>query len=214
MPLASVRFPHPPLLQATSPKPSPSSKLILPLSFRLKLKIRMIFQITLLTKTLFKFPFLTFASFIQSVLDQIKVHACFVLFTICTLKKELVSECIFFRNLYWVLSLSLILYLCTSHTNEVLFPTSHNAPCLPRPKFCIIFNFSQDYCSTHEKKLRRNLSGNWVIWIFSGLKIKITQLPGRFRLENKGYVKLWGANKVYLLWEMCKNSSFVHHQRF
>ena len=95
MPLASVRFPHPPLLRATSPKPSPSSNLKVPLSFRLKLKIRMIFQITLLTNTLFKFPFLTLASFIYSVLEQIKLHAFFVLFTICTLKKERVSEYIF-----------------------------------------------------------------------------------------------------------------------
>ena len=119
MPLASVRFPHPPLLQATSPKPSPSSKLILPLSFRLKLKIRMIFQITLLTKTLFKFPFLTFASFIQSVLDQIKVHACFVLFTICTLKKELVSEYIFKIRMHFlskpVLSFISLSYLISLH---------------------------------------------------------------------------------------------------
>ena len=125
------------------------------------------------------------------------------------------SECISFKTcIEFYLSLSLILYLCKLHTNEVLFPTSHNTPCLPRPKFWIIFNFSQDYCSTHEKKLRRNLSGNWVISIFSRLKIKITQLPGGLRLKNKGYAKPWGANKVYLLWEMCKNSSFVHHHRF
>ena len=100
------------------------------------------------------------------------------------------SECIFFQNLYGVK-----LYLCKSHTNEVLFLASHNAPCLPGPKFCIIFNFSQDYCSTHEKKLRRNLSGNWVISIFSGLKIKITQLPGGLRLKNKGYAKPWGGKQ-------------------
>ena len=119
-------------------------------------------------------------------------------------KKELVSEYIFFQNLYWVK-----LYLRKSHTNKVLFPTSHNAPCLPRPKFCIIFNFSQDYCSTLEKKSRRNLSGNWVISIFSGLKLKITQLPGGFRVKNKGYAKRWGANKVYLLWETCKWQKLV-----
>ena len=153
-------------------------------------------------------------------LTKIKVHACSVLFTTRTLKKNLYqntfskSECIFLQNLYWVLSLSLILYLCKSHTNEVLFSTSHNAACLPGPKFCIIFNFSQDYCSTHEKKLRRNLSGNWVISIFSELKIKITLLPGGIRVKNKGYAKLWGANKVYLLWEMCNNLSSVHHHRF
>ena len=90
------------------------------------------------------------------------------------------------------------------------FPPPHdNAPCLPRPKFCIIFNFSQDYCSTLETKLRRNLSGNWVISIFSGLKLKITQLPGGFRLKNKGYAKRWGANKVYLLWETRKWQKLV-----
>ena len=135
-------------------------------------------------------------------LTKIKVHACSVLFTTRTLKKNLYqntfskSECI-------------LLYLRKSHTNKVLFPTSHNAPCLPRPKFCIIFNFSQDYCSTLEKKLRRNLSGNWVISIFSGLKLKITQLPGGFRLKNKDYAKRWGANKVYLLWETCKWQKLV-----
>jgi len=64
MPLASVRFPHPPLLWATSPKPSPSSKLKAPLSFRIKLKIMKIFQITLLTNTLFIFPFLILANFV------------------------------------------------------------------------------------------------------------------------------------------------------
>ena len=121
-----------------------------------------IFQITLLTKTLFKFPFLILASFVKSVLDQIKLHACFVFFTICTLKKNFYqntfskSECSFFQNLYGVKS-----YLCTSHTNEVLFPISHNAPCLPCPKFCIIFNFSQDYCSTKEKKLKTKAMQNF-----------------------------------------------------
>ena len=137
-PDTQARFPHPPLLRATSPKPSPSSKLKVPLSFGLKLKIMMIFQITLLTKTLFIFPFLTIASFIFSVLDQIKVHACSVLFTIRTLKKNLYqntfskSECIFFQNLYWVK-----LYLRKSDTNKVLFPTSHNAPCLPAQNFAL-----------------------------------------------------------------------------
>ena len=137
-PDTQARFPHPPLLWATSPKPSPSSKLKVRLSFGLKLKIMMIFQITLLTKTLFIFPFLTIASFIFSVLDQIKVHACSVLFTIRTLKKNLYqntfskSECIFFQNLYWVK-----LYLRKSDTNKVLFPTSHNAPCLPAQNFAL-----------------------------------------------------------------------------
>lgn len=113
MPLASVRFAHPPLLRATSPKPSPSSKLKVPLSFRLKLKIMMIFQITLLTNTLFIFPVLTLASFVESVIDQIKLHALFVLFTIRTLKKNLYqntfskSERSFFQTLYVVKS-----YLC------------------------------------------------------------------------------------------------------
>ena len=97
--------------------PSPCSNLKVPLSFRLKLKIMMIFQITLLTNTLFIFPFLNLASFIKSVLDQIKLHACFVLFTICTLKKERVSECIFFQNLYGVK-----LYLCKSHKMRSYFP--------------------------------------------------------------------------------------------
>ena len=119
------------------------------------------------------------------------------------------SDCIFFQNLYGVK-----LYLCKSHTNEVLFLASHNAPCLPGPKFWIIFNFSQDYCSTHEKKLRWNLSGNWVRSIFSGLKIKITQLPGGLRPKNKGYAKLWGQTRS-IYYGRCangKNSSFVHHR--
>ena len=97
-PDTQARFPHPPLLWATSPKPSPSSKLKVRLSFRLKLKIMMIFQITLLTKTLFIFPFLTIASFIFSVLDQIKVHACSVLFTMRTLKKNLYQNTFSFKT--------------------------------------------------------------------------------------------------------------------
>ena len=55
----------------------------------------MIFQITLLTNTLFIFPFLTIASFIYSVLDQNQSPCMLCSFHNTHTKKELVSEYIF-----------------------------------------------------------------------------------------------------------------------